>query len=56
MTFEKNSREKIEEEIGDILIELRRVLRTLNRPFLEKLLVQVNKETFKHARYRLFIL
>ena len=50
MAFEKFTSEKVEEEVADILIELRRLLRMLDRPYLEKLLIEVNKDTYKHAR------
>ena len=50
MAFEKFTSEKVEGEVADILIELRRLLRMLDRPYLEKLLIEVNKDTYKHAR------
>ena len=49
--FEKFSHDKVEAEVGPIMIELRRLLRTLDRSYLEKLLTEVNTDSMKNARY-----
>ena len=53
MAYEKFSRDKVEEEAGPVMVEMRRLLRTLDKPWLEKLLKEVNSENMKNARYRL---
>ena len=50
MAYEKFSRDKIEEETGPVMVELRRLLRTLDKPWLEKLLNEINSNNMRNAR------